>query len=224
MKKGLLFLPTLFIFISLSAQESNLEPTTPEPIKRGLSNFSGGFKAGFTASLMTKDGYFFEGYNKLGAYAGGFVNFPVSKDGRWLIQPEMSFIMKGCNHLQKYDEDGWPIGNSYRVQLMYAQMPVLVKWKIITGFELEFGPTFGILFKDRDVEWFNKLRESGHQPFQRFEFSAMIGIGYLFNNHYGVSLRYESSLMPVRKFGDDFFFFFRGQYNQSFVFSAYYQF
>jgi hypothetical protein len=226
MKKGLIFLLTLFIFISLNAQiEGNFEPTTPEPIKKGQSNFKGGFKGGFTCSILSGDNFGFEGYNKFGGFFGAFVNIAVSKNGRWLIQPEMNFIMKGCKHFQKFDENGDPFRDSYRVQLMYGQMPILAKWKIIKGFEVEFGTAFGILIKNTDIEWVNKELNVGAPPFARFEFSAIVGGGYLFRNHWGVNLRFEGSLLPIRKpRASDWSYLFRGQFNQSFIFSAYYQF
>jgi hypothetical protein len=225
MKRGIFALFAFFLFISLCAQENNFEPTTPEPIKKGKSNFTGGFRGGFTASLLTGDPFPFEGYNKLGGYVGGFVNFPVSKSGRWLIQPELNFIMKGCYHFARTDENGMWLRDSYKVQLMYGQIPVLAKWKIIKGFEFEFGPAFGILIKNTDVEWVNKELNRGAPPFARFELSGVIGGGYLFFNHLGVSLRYEGSLLPVRKpKASDWLYLLRGQYNQSFIFSAYYQF
>jgi hypothetical protein len=228
MKKGLSVLLTLIFFISLSAQESRLKPTTSEGIESGKSNFHGGIRAGFTGSLITGDGLPFQGYNKFGGYAGVFVNIPVSKSGNWLIQPELNFIMKGCKHAPKYDENGMIIGsvpNEYRLQLMYGQIPVLAKLRIIKGLEIEFGPAFGILFKNLNVEKVNTYIQIGAPPFARFEFSGIIGIGYLFYNHWGASLRYETSLLPVRKpKAADWLYVLRGQHNQTFAFSVYYQF
>jgi len=228
MRKGILALLPFLLFISLCAQVEEIAPTTPDDIKKGKSSFRGGLRAGFTGSIITGDTYPFQGYNKFGGYVGAFVNIPVSRSGRWLMQPELNFMMKGCKHSLKFDENGMLIGNvrdSYRLQLMYAQIPVLARWKVIKGFEFEFGPCFGILLKTVDVEEANGYLNVGAPPFARFEFSGIIGIGYLFFNHLGVSLRYESSLLPVRKpRASDWIYLNRGQYNQTFAFSAYYQF
>jgi hypothetical protein len=227
MKKEILFFLTFFLFISIFAQESDHSPTQSEGAKKGQSNFRGGIRAGFTGSQITGDGFPFQGFNKFGGFGGVFVNYPVSRNGKWLIQPELNFIMKGCKHTPKYDEYGIPIGtgNSYRLQLMYGQIPVLAKWRFYKGLELEFGPGFGILFKNSNVEEINGYPEKGRPQFFRFEFSGIVGLDYLFRNHWGVSLRFEASLLPVRKASyKDWLFLNRGQYNQTIAFSVYYQF
>jgi hypothetical protein len=226
MKKGiLLFLSFVFLF-SIYAQESErLLPAQPEGLKEGKSNFRGGVRLGFTASQITQDGLPFQGFNKFGAFVGAFVNVPVSNNGKWLIQPELNFIMKGCKHTPKTDENGIPLGEMYRLQLLYGEIPVLVKWKVIKGFELELGPAFGILFKNIDVEWVNGYLNVGAPPFVRFDFSAVLGVSYLFRHHFGVSLRYENSLLPVRKYSASHWtYLLGGQHNQTFCFSVYYQF
>jgi hypothetical protein len=225
MRKGILILFSFIFFISLCAQESGFTPTYSEGAKKGQSNFRGGIKAGFTGSLITGDGLGFQGYSKFGGFAGAFVNFPVSRNGNWLIQPELNFIMKGCKHTPKTDENGNMQGDLYVLQLMYGQIPVLAKWRFYRGFEFEFGPAVGILFQTTDVEKINTYPQVGAPPFARFEFSGIIGLGYLFFNHFGVNLRYDASLLPVRKPRNaDWLYLLRGQHNQTFVFSVYYQF
>jgi len=228
MRKGILVFFTFFLLISICAQQSSLSSTKPEGAKKGKSNFRGGIRAGFTGSLITGDGLPFQGYSKFGGYGGAFVNFPITKSGKWLIQPELNFIMKGCKHSPKFDEDGMivgPVADAYFLQLMYGQIPLIFKWKIVKGFEVEFGPAFGLVFKNENVEKINDYVKIGAPPFAKYEISGIIGVGYLFFNHLGVSLRYETSLLPVRKAKEsDWMFLTRGQLNQSFIFSVYYQF
>jgi hypothetical protein len=228
MKKIISFVLAFIFLVSLCAQEDRFIPTQPEGLKKGENNFHGGVRGGFTGSQITGDGFPFQGYNKFGGYVGAFVNYPVSRSGKWLVQPELNFIMKGCKHTPKYDENGnmiGPIRDQYVLQLMYGQIPVLVKWRFFKGFELEAGPAFGILFKNTDVEKVNGYINVGAPPFARFEFSGILGLGYLFYNHIGVSLRYEASFLPVRKRTQhDYFYLLAGQHNQTFCFSVYYQF
>jgi hypothetical protein len=225
MKKGVSLFFIFFLLFSSYAQGSKFEPTNSEGFRVGKSNFHAGVRAGFTGSQITGDGFHFQGFNKFGAFCGVFVNVPVSKSGNWLIQPELNFIMKGCKHTPKMDEYGNLFGAQYRLQLMYGQIPVLGKWKFYKGFELEFGPALGILFKNVDIEEVDGYSQVGTPPFTRFEFSGVIGISYLFFKHLGVGLRYEASLLPVRKpRSADWLFLDRGQHNQTFAFSVYYQF
>ena len=228
MKKGILIFFSFLFLISVYAQDSYFSSTSSDGIKKGESNFHGGVRAGLTASQITQDGFAFQGWNKIGGYVGVFANVPVERNGKWFIQPELNFIMKGCKHTVKFDEDGNIIGpnrEDYVLQLMYGQIPLLVKWRFFKGFELEAGPAFGILFKNRDVEKVDGYLNVGAPPFARFEFSGIIGIGYLFNNHIGVSLRFEGSLLPVRKYNAHHHTYISGgQHNQTFAFSAFYQF
>ena len=221
MKKGILIVLSFVFLFSIYAQNNDFKPTQSEGAQKGKSNFHGGIRAGFTGSQITKDGFPFQGFNKFGGYAGVFVNFPVSKNGKWLIQPELNFIMKGCKHTPKMNENGI----SYKLELMYGQIPLFLKWRFLKGFELEAGPAFGILFKNTDVEKVNGEDNKGMPPFVRYEISGIIGIGYLFFNHLGVNLRFEGSLLPVRKpKASDSIYLLGGQFNQTFAFSVYYQF
>jgi hypothetical protein len=228
MKKVIILFFSFLLFVSVSAQNSRWTPTVAEGAKEGKSNFHGGIKGGFTGSIITDDGFPFQGFNKFGGYAGAFVNFPVSKNGKWLIQTELNFIMKGCKHTPKFDENGYiigPVQEHYVLQLMYGQVPLLAKWRFFKGFELEAGPAFGVLFKNVDVEKVNGDLNVGAPRFARFEFSGILGLGYLFFNHLGVNVRFEGSFLPVRKISKHHYTYTTaGQHNQTFAFSVYYQF
>jgi hypothetical protein len=228
MKKNISFFLTLFFFVSLCAQEGRFNPTEPEGIKKGESNFHGGVRGGFTGSQITGDGFPFQGFKKFGGYVGGFVNYPVSRSGKWLLQLELNFIMKGCKHTPRFDEYGNIIGyirDHYVLQLMYAQIPLVAKWRFFKGFELEAGPAFGALLKTTNVEKVNGYINVGAPHFARFAFSGILGLNYLFYNYIGASLRFEGDFLPVRKRTyHDYSYLLAGQHNQTFAFSVYYQF
>ena len=105
-------------------------------------NFRGGLRAGFTATQMSGDDL--SGFHKMGAYAGGFVNWRFIRNPHWAIQPEINFVMKGSSTFLRADKNG-NIGNKYVLTLYYIEVPALAKYMIINGLEVEFGPTFGIL-------------------------------------------------------------------------------
>ena len=77
-------------------------------------NFRGGLRAGFTATQMSGDEL--SGFHKIGAYAGGFVNWRFVQNPRWAIQPEINFVMKGSSSFLRPDKNG-NIGNKYVLTL-----------------------------------------------------------------------------------------------------------
>ena len=177
MKRKILFTAIVSLFL-LSAQ---------------AQNFKGGLRAGFTASQMSGDEL--SGFHKMGAYAGGFVNWRFVQNERWAIQPEINFVMKGSSTYLKADKNG-NIGNKYVLTLYYVEVPVLAKYRIIKGLEVEFGPTFGVLFAETEKDANGKM--TGRMPFRRFELCGMAGVSYTFKEHYGLNLRFVQTAIPVR--------------------------
>jgi hypothetical protein len=61
-------------------------------------------------------------------------------------------------------------------------------------------------------------------PFIFFELSYIIGVSYLFKEHWGINLRLSTSVFPVRipdwQYNDNI----KKQYNDVLAFSVYYQF
>jgi hypothetical protein len=156
-------------------------------------NFRGGLRAGFTATQMSGDEL--SGFHKLGAYAGGFVNWRFVQNDHWAIQPEINFVMKGSSAFLRADKNG-NIGNKYVLTLYYIEVPALAKYRIVKGLEIEFGPTFGVLFAATEKDANGKM--PGRMPFRRFELCGMAGVSYTFKDHYGLSLRFVQTAIPVR--------------------------
>jgi len=157
------------------------------------SNFKGGLRAGFTATQISGDDL--TGFHKLGAYAGAFVNFPLSDNLKWKFQSELDFVMKG-SHTYYPSGQNATISSKYVLNIGYIEVPVLIKWNLVPNMELEFGPTFGVLLYQRER---NSNGIMLYRPdFRRYELGVMGGLSYLFHEHYGVSLRYSNSVIPVR--------------------------
>lgn len=163
------------------------------PFLLSAQNFRGGLRAGMTMTQISGDDL--SGFHKLGAYAGGFVNWQFIQNDRWAIQPEINFVMKGSSTYLKPDKNG-NIGAKYVLTMYYVEVPVLVKCRIVKGLEAELGPTFGVLAAATEKDANGKMM--WRMPFRWFEFCAMGGISYLFKEHYGVNFRYVQTLVPVR--------------------------
>ena len=98
------------------------------PLLLSAQNFRGGLRAGITMTQMSGDDL--SGFHKLGAYAGGFVNWRFIQNDRWAIQPEINFVMKGSSAYLKADKNG-NIGAKYVLTMYYMEVPVLVKCRIV---------------------------------------------------------------------------------------------
>ena len=210
MKKGFIFF--LMAFIPLLGYTQALSESE--------SNFKGGVRAGITATQISGDDL--SGFHKLGGYAGGYVNFPIHQNGKWFIQTELNFIMKGSS-LFTMGTNSPNIGRRYTLTLFYTETPVIVKYKVYKGFELELGPTFNFLFAYREMgdEGSLKLIRS---RFSVFELSILAGVNYLFKEHWGVSFRFTNSILPVRKPDWVYNKLSSLQFNTALALSAYYQF
>lgn len=155
--------------------------------------FKGGLRIGFSGSQISGDDL--SGFHKFGAYAGGFVNAPISANGKWKIQPEINFSMKGSSTFFRANKSG-TIGNKYVLTLLYIDVPILFKWNPWRNLELEAGPSFNILCHASEKDAHGRM--IGRKPFRWWEIAGTLGISYTFLEHYGINFRWLISIIPVR--------------------------
>jgi hypothetical protein len=179
--------------------------------------FHGGIRLGFTASQISGDRL--SGFHKFGAYSGLYVNFPLRKDRKWKMQLEINFMMKG-SHSYTAPGSSAPI-NPYSLTMLYTETPLLVKWYPYKGIELEMGPAINFLCFSKEKELYEI---HAIDKFRIYEVAIVIGVGYMFAKHYGVNLRWSSSLVPVRKCTTRRAYIDKNQFNDVLAFSFYYQF
>lgn len=184
-------------------------------------NFKGGLRVGFTGTQISGDKL--SGFNKMGAYAGGFVNWVFPNHDKWALQAEINFIMKGSSKFLVADKDN-NIGDKYVLTLYYTETPILAKYRIIKGLEVEFGHSINFLIYGVEKDANGKI--PARQPFRLCELSAIGGISYLFKEHYGLNLRYSNSILPVRVNDGNHsnYRLDRKQFNSAIAFSFFYQF
>jgi len=199
MKRIVFFLFIVFSLLSATAQ-----------------SFKGGVRVGLTASQLSGDNL--SGYNKLGAYAGGYIKFPFTEI--WSLQTELNFIMKGSSNVVNLSASNPYL---YYIRLLYIQVPLLPKVQLFKNFELELGPAFNVLFSGGEYDIYGRM--PGRKPFRWWEVSGIAGITYLIKGHYGINLRYEVSLTPIRKADETTPYIHRkGQFSDLFSISFLYQF
>ena len=157
------------------------------------SVFTGGVRAGFTASQISGDEL--SGWHKMGAYAGGFVKFTVSENRQWKLQGEINFIMKGSNKFITARKDG-TIPNKYVLTLMYVEVPFFAKYQPVKWFEIEAAPALNVLFFAQEKDANGVM--PGRQAFRPLEFSFIAGFSFIIKEHFGINVRWSTSVLPVR--------------------------
>jgi hypothetical protein len=155
-------------------------------ISLSAQRFNGGILAGFNASQI--DGDKLAGYNKLGILVGTFVNTDfTNKLGGQL---ELKYSAKGSSTAK----DDF---NKLKVRLNYIDIPVLLTYEAVKNLTLQGGLSFNYLFSAKyfDGAWFDDLSIDPN----KFETALQAGINYKFFEAFDINLRYNYSLIPVRK-------------------------
>ena len=118
-----LFIISLFTFISLAAFSQQ---------------FNGGIMAGVVASQVAGDTY--QGFDKAGIFAGGFVNYQFTR--RSVVQMELEYFQKGSRHNPDTKANDY---REYLFRTNYIELPLLYQFVISKHFKVEAGPSAGFL-------------------------------------------------------------------------------
>ncbi len=195
------------------------------------------FKAGMHAGLVTSqvDGDTYAGYSKAGLYAGAFVSKKLSAESKWTFLFEINYIQKGSRKVPRPDKGDFA---DYKLKLDYAEVPVLLKYDFILAdssganqmnFAVFGGLAAGALVNSEESDAFGVV--TGGTPFEKTDFSYVLGLSYFLTEHIGFEARTQYSIVPVRKGGTSsyyanwtFNFFKPGYYNNLIVFSLRYRF
>ncbi len=195
------------------------------------------FKVGLLGGISTSqvDGDTYAGYNKAGLLAGGFVTKFFSSESKWSASFEIMYIQKGSRKVPHPEKGDY---TNYSLKMNYAEVPILVKYNFSTvdsanehrmKFALEGGFAIGALVYSKEEDAFGQV--PGGTPFQKSDYSIILGLNYFLTEHIGFDVRTEYSIVPVRKGGTSSYYqnwtykiFKPGYYNNLLVFSLRYQF
>ena len=174
--------------------------------------FKGGLSLGITGSQI--DGDHYAGYTKPGASAGFFVSREFGRN--WGIQGEFKYIMKGAAKTVTSTNT-----EVYRVTLHYFELPFTVYFNLNQKVRFEAGLASGYLIYSTIN--FGYGAETPSFPFNKYDFSPLIGIYYLLNEKFTVNLKFSYSAIPVRDYpGDPLYYRNSGQFNNVLNFAIYY--
>ena len=150
-------------------------------------NFDAGFIGGFTTSQVSGDNL--AGYNKLGARAGVYINFPIHK--KMKSQIEIQYLQKGSK--KPYIENS---PETYVLDLHYIELPISLNYEVKKNLHLESG--LGTAFLIHSKEQDEIVDINSDEP-NTIAIDFLLGIQYQLKKHLKFNLRYANSITPLRK-------------------------
>jgi len=99
--------------------------------------------------------------NKTGFLGGIFA--AVKFGDKLAIQPELLYSQQGAEF------------DTGKIDLNYVNVPVIVKYYLFQGFNLQAGPQFGFVVDDNVSKVFNNVTEA-----ESFDLTGVLGLGYDF--------------------------------------------
>ncbi len=147
---------------------------------------------GFNACQIHGDN--FSGYNKFGVNFGLQVNTKLGNKTSFNIG--IGYSQKGTRKNQKPEDGDFTF---YRVNLHYAEVPLLMEFKLNKLYYLTLGGNVGYLFHYTEDNEFGNW--NGVYPFNDFEFSCTAGLGRKLKEPWLVEVRTTNSFWPIREYG-----------------------
>jgi hypothetical protein len=153
--------------------------------------FYAGPQLGITFTQVDGDSY--EGFNKVGLVAGGFVGRKLSRN--WDLQLEMMYIQKGSRKTPDAENGDY---DDYLLKLNYMHFP-LVGIFHYKKFSFEAGLSYGRLLSSTEESEGAPIPESSQVPFKNDEWASIIGFSYHINDKLWVNTRFTYSVFLVRE-------------------------
>ncbi|MBP7172952.1 MAG: PorT family protein [Cloacibacterium sp.] len=161
-----------------------------------------GAKAGMNVSSVSGDNSGWSNKNnKIGYYAGVFVNVPVAE--KFSIQPEVLYNNLG----NKFETTVAGTKLSVSNHMNYISVPVMAQYNIAEGLYVEAGPQFNFLVGQNykvggiDNATLSGIADSvvrstlpGKDFYKTFDFALGVGLGYKFYKNMGINARYVGGL------------------------------
>lgn len=197
MKKSLFFVVLMIVGFTINAQ-----------VKFGAK--AGVQLSNFTGSDFEDDSDF---KSKFGFYVGGFANVPFAD--QFAFQPELLISAQGAKteYSDTYSMGGITIKEEANIKynLMYLQIPLMVKWYAYDGFNVEFGPQIGFNLSAKakgDYTYSgNGVEDSDSfdvkmEDVESLDFGLNFGAGYELESGLSFGIRYGLGLTEIEKDSD----------------------
>lgn len=149
----------------------------------------GGIIAGFNASQVSGDAL--SGFDKAGITAGVLAKTVLSEKVDFEI--ELLYVQKGSKKNIDPDKNDYL---EYLLQLNYAEVPLIIKYKLNDKWTFDVGVSYGRLVFSREADQSGDFPES--IPFKKDELSINGGINYYLFRNLIMNWRISNSVLPVR--------------------------
>jgi hypothetical protein len=152
--------------------------------------FNGGILAGGLVSQV--DGDTWQGYHKVGYFAGGFVSLKVSPRSSFML--EMEYIQKGM----RQNADSANTGHTYLTRLHYLEIPLLYQYTFAKRFQAEIGPAADVLLGYyEEIDGLDASSEIT-VDYRAINLCGIIGVSCFLTDHLKAGFRFNYSLMSTR--------------------------
>ena len=179
--------------------------------------FEGGIIGGLNASQVKGD--FTHGYHKPGVLIGGYVQTNLSRVV--YAGMEIKYSQKGS---RKNPDSEIQDQEKYIMRLGYMDVPVYMGFRTSEVISFLGGLSIGYLLHGGEWNNFGKFPPEDENPFNTFDFQAMIGTRFELTDRLKLDLRLAYSFLPTRDLpGDIYWYWWDDQYNNVISTSFYYR-
>jgi len=144
--------------------------------------------AGVAPAQVHGDAY--SGFHKLGAIGGLGVESSLTKNHT--LSLSFWFIQKGAQKNPKPDKGDL---NAYYLNLNYIEVPLLYTYTQ-QKYLFDFGVSAGYLINYYEAD--QNMNYTGKYPFEKFEYSVKIGLGYKITEKWFMNFRSSNSFITIR--------------------------
>ncbi|MFP3590737.1 porin family protein [Chryseobacterium sp. SIMBA_038] len=175
----------LILGLAITASSLAFAQTTTKEIIKSSSPVTFGIKGGANFTPRPSGDFIENPKGKVGFYAGGFVNIPLSE--HFSIQPEVLYTMTGTKATNRYST----FSESYTTTSHLLTIPVMLQYNFTPKFYLEAGPQATILLSQNTKSIIDNTSHVDHfKSKNAFQANLAIGAGYNITPNLGINARY----------------------------------
>jgi hypothetical protein len=162
-----------------------------------IRTFFGGVILGANASQISGDGI--TGFRKFGINGGAMTYIKLSEN--IALSMEMLYNEKGSRYVKGLDplllNTKGKIYKEYKITLPYAEIPVLLNIFDHRKSNAGLGISYGQLFNNKEIV--DSAQLSAVYPMRKSDINLILNGTLMLNSHWGINLRFNYSLLNIRK-------------------------